>query len=170
MNDTLIRRLRQADDLLEKLLFQTSAWLVLIISVLVCYAVFARYVLGSPPLWAEDAPRVFFLWSVYLGIAVATKRGQNIRVTFFIEKIAPRPRLVLETIMHLLVIIMIVVIFWNSFPILQLQARGSMLSTGWSYAWTYAALPVGCALMTFYQIRIMLRGFVEYGERSAGNR
>lgn len=148
--------LRRADEFLEKALYYLSALLMLIIACTVFYAVVLRYVFNEPPLWAEDAPRVFFLWMTYLGVAVATKRGQNIRVTHFIDMFAPGPRLALETFMHILVLIMIVVLFWYSFPVLNLQLGGAMLSTGWSYAWPYAALPVGCVLMAFYQTRLML--------------
>lgn len=157
--------LRRADELLEKALYYTSALLMVMVACTVFYAVVLRYVFNEPPLWAEDAPRVFFLWMTYIGIAVATKRGQNIRVTHFIDMVPPGPRLVLETFMHILVLIMIATLFWYSFPVLKLQLGGNMLSTGWSYAWPYSALPVGCVLMTFYQSRLMLRAIGDYQRR-----
>lgn len=163
-NRLLLARL---DAWLEKGLFYLSALLLLMISCTVFYAVLLRYVFNEPPLWAEDAPRVFFLWMTYLGVAVATKRGQNIRVTHFIDKFRPGPRAVLEVFMHILVLIMIVVLFWYSFPVLNLQLGGAMLSTGWSYAWPYAALPVGCVLMAFYQTRLMLRAIVTYQDATS---
>ncbi len=157
--------LRRADKMLEMALYYISALLLLIISGTVFYAVLLRYVFNEPPLWAEDAPRVFFLWMTYIGIAVAVCRGQNIRVTHFIDKFAPAPRVVLEVFMHILVLIMIATLFWYSFPVLELQLGGKMLSTGWSYAWPYSALPVGCVLMTFYQTRLMLRAIGDYQRR-----
>lgn len=161
--------MRRADALLEKALYYVSALLLLIIAGTVFYAVLLRYVFNEPPLWAEDAPRVLFLWMTYIAIAVAVHRGQNIRVTHFIDKFAPKPRLWLEVFMHVLVLIMIGVLFWYSFPVLELQLGGRMLSTGWSYAWPYAALPVGCVLMGFYQTRLMLRAIRDYQDRVAGD-
>src|SRR6056300_756189 len=99
--------LKKIDDLLEKALYYISGILLIIIAAIVFTAVVMRYVFNEPPLWADEAPRVFFLWMTYLGIAVATKQGRNIRVTHFIDKFRPKPRLVLETFMHSLVLIML---------------------------------------------------------------
>ncbi len=160
---------KRLDDFLESGLYYLSAGLLIIVACMVFYAVLLRYVFNEPPLWAEDAPRVFFLWMTYIGIAVATKRGQNIRVTHFIDKFTPLPRMVLEVFMHVLVLIMLVVLFWYAFPVLRLQMGGAMLSTGWSYAWPYAALPVGCVLMLFYQSRLMIRAVLNYKESRMGD-
>ena len=154
--------LHRLDSLFETILFYASGLLLLTIAGSVFYAVTARYVFNEPPLWADEAPRVFFLWMTYLGIAVATKRGQNIRVTHFIDKVPPKPRLILETFMHILVLIMLVTLVWVNIPIIELQSGGSMLSTGWSYVWLYAPVSVGSALMVFYQARLMLRSVSDY--------
>lgn len=163
-----VKLLKLLDDWLEKALFYLSGILLMVIATAVFYAVTMRYVFNEPPLWADEAPRAFFLWMTYLGIIVATKRGQNIRVTHFIDKIAPLPRLVLETFMHVLVLIMLVALVWYNIPILQLQAGGSMLSTGWSFIWLYAPVSVGCALMFVYQTRLTIRSWVDYKSVTAG--
>ncbi len=154
--------LKRFDERLDKALFYLSGILLMVIAGAVFYAVTMRYVFNEPPLWADEAPRAFFLWMTYLGIVVATRRGQNIRVTHFIDKVPPRPRLVLETFMHVLVLIMLAALVWFNIPILQLQAGGSMLSTGWSFLWLYAPVSVGCALMFVYQARLMIRSWVQY--------
>jgi TRAP-type C4-dicarboxylate transport system permease small subunit len=148
--------LSRLDRFLEKALFYVAALLLLTIACAVFYAVTLRYAFNRPPLWADEAPRVFFLWMTYIGIAVATRRGQNIRVTHFIDKFPPRPRFALEVFMHALVLIMIVTLFWYNIPILELQSGGRMLTTGWSFVWPYAALSVGCVLTFLYQARLML--------------
>lgn len=148
--------LERLDNWFEQALYYIAALMLILIAVAVFYAVTLRYVFNEPPLWADEAPRVFFLWMTYIGIAVATKRGQNIRVTHFIDKFSAKPRMLLETFMHILVLIMIVVLFWYNFPVLQLQSGGVMLSTQWSYLWPFSALSVGCVLMFFYQTRLMI--------------
>ncbi|MEM7021775.1 MAG: TRAP transporter small permease [Pseudomonadota bacterium] len=168
MTDPSMTLLARLDVWLDRILYNLSGLLLIVIACTVFYAVFLRYVVNEPPLWAEDAPRVFFLWLTYLGVAVATRRGQNIRVTHFIDKFRPLPRLVLETFMHLLVLIMLAVIFYWSFPVLELQMGGTMLSTGWSYAWSYLPLPIGCALMLLYQSQQMIRSIRTYQHGHSG--
>jgi TRAP-type C4-dicarboxylate transport system permease small subunit len=165
-NPPLLERL---DVWLEKTLFYAAAFMLIIIAVSVFYAVTLRYVFNEPPLWADEAPRVFFLWMTYIGIAVATKRGQNIRVTHFIDKIAPKPRAIIETFMHVLVLIMLAALIWYNFPVLKLQSGGVMLSTQWSYLWPFAALTVGSVLMFFYQARLMIGTIRNYRQVTAEN-
>jgi len=157
-----IETLRKLDEFLERSLFYISGLLLIIIACAVFLAVTMRYVFNEPPLWADEAPRAFFLWMTYIGIAVATKQGKNIRVTHFIDKLSAKPRLYLETFMHILVLIMLVALIWYNFPILELQAGGSMLSTGWSFLWLYAPVSVGSLLMLFYQSRLMIKVITDY--------
>lgn len=160
--------LARLDRFLEKALFYLAAALLLTIACAVFYAVTLRYAFNEPPLWADEAPRVFFLWMTYIGIAVATKRGLNIRVTHFIDKFPPRPRLALEIFMHVLVLIMLVTLFWFNIPIIELQSGGRMLTTHWSFVWPYAALSVGCVLTFFYQARLMIGSIRAYTEAVRG--
>ncbi len=160
--------LSRLDQFFEKALFYLAALLLLTIACAVFYAVTLRYVFNQPPLWADEAPRVFFLWMTYIGIAVATKRGQNIRVTHFIDKFPPRPRFALEVFMHVLVLIMIVTLFWYNIPILELQSGGRMLTTGWSFVWPYAALSVGCVLTFLYQARLMIGAVRAFNQAARG--
>ncbi|MDA0367411.1 MAG: TRAP transporter small permease [Proteobacteria bacterium] len=158
-SDSLLAR---ADIMLDRALYYTSALLLIMIAATVMYTVVARYVFNSAPLWAEDAPRVFFLWMTYLGIAVATRRGQNIRVTFFVEKMAPKPRFYLDMFMHFCVLAMMVTILWNVWPLIRINLAGTMLSTGWSNAVSWFPLPVGVALMLIYQSRQAIQSYRDY--------
>ena len=136
--------------------------MLITIACAVFVSVTLRYIFNEPPLWADEAPRAFFLWMTYLGIAVATKQGKNIRVTHFIDKIPAKPRVFLETFMHCLVLIKLGALVWYNIPILDLQAGGSMLSTGWSFLWLYSPVTVGSSLMLFYQTRLMVNTILVY--------
>ena len=154
--------LKKLDYLLERALYYSSGLLLITIACSVFISVTLRYVFNEPPLWADEAPRAFFLWMTYLGIAVATKQGKNIRVTHFIDKISAKPRVFLETFMHCLVLIMLGALVWYNIPILNLQSGGSMLSTGWSFLWLYSPVTVGSSLMLFYQTRLMVNTILVY--------
>ena len=111
----------RVDIALDRFLYYGSSLLLIILAITVIYTVFMRYIFNMSPPWAEDAPRVFFLWLTYLGIAVATRRGQNIRVTFFVDKLPARWRFYLDIFMHTCVLVMVAVLFWYSWPLIQLN-------------------------------------------------
>tara|TARA_B100000686_G_C16317556_1_gene726523 strand:+ start:63 stop:593 length:531 start_codon:yes stop_codon:yes gene_type:complete len=153
------------DIYLDRILYLGSSLLLILLASAVIYTVFMRYVFNMSPAWSEDAPRVFFLWLTYLGIAVATRRGQNIRVTFFIDKLSDKNRFYLEQFMHVCVLIMVFVLFWYSWPLVELNFKTVMLSTGWPNAVSWLPLPIGCFLVFIYQSRIMISSFIDYRDK-----
>jgi len=150
------------DRATELALFYASAALLLAIAGLVLYVVLMRYFFAASPIWGEDVPRVLFIWMTYLGIAVATKRGQNLRVTFVLEKLPPRPRLMLELVMHAIVIAMIAAIGWHSWPVIELNLGMRQLSTGWNQAVSYTPFTLAAVLMIVYTLQLMRKAVRDY--------
>jgi TRAP-type C4-dicarboxylate transport system permease small subunit len=104
----------------------------------VLYTVGARYLFNRPPLWSVDVPNLIFVWLVFGVVGLTTKLGPQIRVVFFVRK-------------------MLAAFIFESQPIIELSSEEVMLSTGWSGAVFFYALPVGCVVMGYYQIRALLR-------------
>jgi TRAP-type C4-dicarboxylate transport system permease small subunit len=130
-----------------------SGVLMLAISAIVIYCVVARYVFNRPPIWSEDVPRVLFVWMTYIAAVVATRRDANIKVTFIVEKLPMRAQLVLDIAMTAIVVALMLVLAWYSWPVIELNLGGTMLSTGWNEAVFYLPLPASCALMAMYQAK-----------------
>ena len=157
--------LERADRALELLLYYASALLMLALTGVILYAVVARYLFNASPSWSDEVPRVIFLWVTYLAIAVAVKRGQSLRVTFLLERIPPLPRMLLEMFMHLSIFVMLAFLVRHNMPVIELGRQTKMLATQWSDAVRFWPLSVGCVLIGFYQIRLVLRTLVEYREK-----
>ncbi len=147
----------QPQGYLQTGLHRLTAALMIAITVVVLYATVMRYFFQAPPLWGEDVPRVLFVWMVYMAAGLAIALGLNIRVAYFIERVPDRPRAWIEAAMHLSVLALLVVLFFNSIPLVELNLRGTMLSTGWSNAVFYLPLPVGCLLMAWYEAKRLWR-------------
>jgi TRAP-type C4-dicarboxylate transport system permease small subunit len=148
----------------ETALYLASAVLMLLLAVLVFYSVIMRYVFSRPPIWAENVPLTLFIWMTFIGAAVATKRGLNLKVTYFVDKLPVRARSAIEVVMHALVLALLVTLFVYNIPIIELQWPGRMLSTGWSNAVNFVPLSVGCLLMIWYQIRLLRRALRRYAD------
>lgn len=150
------------DRAVELILFYASALLLLAITVIVLYVVFMRYFFAASPIWGEDVPRILFIWMTYLAVAVATKRGQNLRVTFIIERLPPRLRLGLELVMHAIVIAIIAAIAWHTQLLIELNLGIRQLSTGWSQAVSYIPFTLSAVLMIAYTLQLMRRSLRDY--------
>jgi TRAP-type C4-dicarboxylate transport system permease small subunit len=84
---------------------------------------------------------------IFLGAGFAYLSGQNIRMTFLIDRVARGPRRVIELIMYGLSIAILLMIFWYSVPIVELTSGSVSISTGLSDGWKFIALPVGALLL-----------------------
>lgn len=153
---------RRADRALERLIYTISALLILALAAVIIYTVFMRYVFNATPIWAEELPRIIFLWVSYLAIAVAVSRGHSLRVMVFIERFPPAVRLWLELFMHAAIFVMLGYLIWHNQPVLELTAQTKMLATGWLDSVRHWPLTVGCALMALYQLRQVMQTIEVY--------
>jgi TRAP-type C4-dicarboxylate transport system permease small subunit len=99
---------------------------------------------------------------------VAVRRGQSLRITLVLDKLRPLARLWLEMFMHVSIFVMLAFLFWHNLPVIELNAGSRMLATQWSDAVRYWPLSVGCVLIGLYQIRLVIRSWLDYrGTRPA---
>ena len=154
--------LEKADRALESALHYGSALLMLAMTGVILYTVVARYFFNASPIWAEEVPRVIFLWVTYLAVAVGVRRGQSLRITFLLEKMPPLARLVTEVFMHLAILVMLGFLIWNNRPVIELNSQTKMLATQWADSVRYWPLTVGCVLIGVYQLRLLIKSVRAY--------
>lgn len=102
------------DKLLKGYLIVGSvAVLVLTFSTFV--QVVTRYTFSSPPPWTEELARFMFVWSTFLGAAVALDKGLHAVITALEDKMPPCGRRILKIITTLLVLALSILICAESF-------------------------------------------------------
>lgn len=72
-----------ANQLIEGLL----AAVMLVMSLIVLWQVFTRFVLNSPSVWSEEVARCLMVWMAVLGGAIGVKYGVHIGLVFIVEKL-----------------------------------------------------------------------------------
>ncbi len=76
--------------LLAKLLENTAVVLMLGATGVVVLQVFCRYVLNASLPWPEEAAQFFFVWAVFLGMAVLTFRNRHIAISLFVPRLSAK--------------------------------------------------------------------------------
>jgi TRAP-type C4-dicarboxylate transport system permease small subunit len=153
---------KHVDRALEVLVYYLSAALMLALTGVILYAVVARYFFNASPAWSDEVPRVLFLWGTYIGIALAAKRGQSLKVTFVLERLPPVARLWLEMFMHASIFVMLAFLLWYNIPVIELGRQTKMLATQWPDSVRFWPLSVGCVLIGLYQVRLVLKTLQEH--------
>jgi TRAP-type C4-dicarboxylate transport system permease small subunit len=154
--------LEKADRALEGALYYGSALLMLGMTGVILYTVVARYFFHASPIWAEEVPRVIFLWLTYLAVAVAVRRGQSLRITVLLEKMPRLARLLVEIFMHLAILVMLGFLVWSNRPVIELTSQTRMLATQWADSVRYWPLSAGCVLIGIYQFRLLIKSIKDH--------
>jgi len=79
--------------------------LMVILFVVVILGVFSRYVFQNPFVWTEELALFLLSWMVFLGGSKLIRSWENIRVTYFIEKLPSHLSSILDLIIKVLVLI-----------------------------------------------------------------
>jgi tripartite ATP-independent transporter DctM subunit len=84
-----MRLLDRLDRLIDRVVETIAAALVVVEVVILFAGVFWRYVLDKPLVWSSELAAILFLWLVSLGAVIALRRGEHMRMTFFVSRLHP---------------------------------------------------------------------------------
>ncbi len=121
--------------------------------------VWSRYVLHATFQWYDEVARLCFVWMVFLGAAVAVRRGAHFRLHHLIDRFGPRLRRATDLVVALLVIMFGGVLVAGGVAMYPLARRQVTDSLELSMLWFYGALPVGGALMILFSLPHVRRLF-----------
>jgi len=76
---------------------------LIVMTGIIGWQVFARYVLHASPAWAEQASLVLMIWYISLAAAAGVREGFHIRMTAVEDAVSPRLRTLLRLTSHTVV-------------------------------------------------------------------
>ena len=114
--------------------------------------VWSRYVMRATFQWYDEVARLCFVWMIFLGAAVAVRRGAHFRLHLLIDRFGARARRRVDLLVTLIVIAFAAVLVAGGIAIAPLARRQVTDALEVSMLWFYGALPVGGALMIVFAL------------------
>lgn len=139
------------------------AALLLVMTALITWQVFARYVMGQSLAFSEEVARFSLIWLTMLGAAYAYRRGALISVELLSAMVGPGFRLGLAVMIAAASALFAWVLFAEGMNITQLVVNQTAPSTRVSMAWPYAAMPAGAALVLLNAVAIVIEAITGSG-------
>ena len=107
-----------------------------------------RYVFNEPFTWAEELSRYCFIWIVYLGAAIASKRAAHLKVDYLAPYMPPRLRSRIHIIFLLGSTAFLLLIVVKGVEL----AKNFFVAPSYTMEWlpqglVYAVIPLGALLM-----------------------
>ena len=132
------------------------------ITIIVFMGVAARYVFRAPFEWSDEFAIYGFIWLCFLGSALAEKKDTHFRVTFLVDKMGPRLRLVIEILMNVLLLVILYQFFWDSVKYYQQGKSGISTIMLIPLSYIYVSMPICVALMFFNRIKVFIDYIILY--------
>jgi len=149
----------QALDRLELILMILCGVLCFGFSMSVTADIVTRTI-GHPWLWLQEVTSTLFIYAIFLGAAVATRRNDHLYLTAISESMHGLPRVIVEVTLRVVVLAVAACLIWYGYQN-YLRGFGSFrLPSGTPIASLYAVIPVSGLLIGLFTIEQLVNGLV----------
>ena len=116
--------------------------------------------IGHPWLWLQEVTSTLFIYAIFIGAAVATRRNDHLYLTAISESMHGVPRLIVEVALRVVVLAVAVCLIWYGYQNF-LRGFGSFrLPSGTPIASLYAVIPLSGVLIALFSIEQLVNGLV----------
>ncbi len=133
-----------------------SAFLALLITVLLLGGVISRYVFGLPLVWSEEVVSISFIWLTMLGAAIALQRQEHLRLNLFVDMLPPRARQLAGAVAQVLVVALLLTLMRPAIEYAQDEWFIRTPALDWPNTVRVASIALGLGLMG---IMVLLQAF-----------
>src|SRR5215472_6700827 len=147
----------RAFDRLELVLMMICGLCLLGFSVSVTLDIVTRTI-GHPWLWLQEVTSTLFIYGIFVGAAVATRRNDHLYLTAVADALHGRSRLVVELVIRIAVLTVAACLVYFGY-LNYLRGFGSFrLPSMTPIASLYAAIPLSGALIALFTIEQLVNG------------
>lgn len=161
--------LRQASLLVARVEMFLAQVLIAGFTGLILFNVIRRYTINRPLYFAEELAVYILIWTAFLAIAVTIARLETIRLTFLVDVMGPRGRLILAVISETLVALMLAAMTyaawkWFNHPAIAFERALTLGLPKWPFL---LIIPLFCTLSLFHAVANVLHLIANGDERTA---
>jgi TRAP-type C4-dicarboxylate transport system permease small subunit len=147
----------RAFDRLELILMMLCGILCFGFSMSVTADIVTRTI-GHPWLWLQEVTSTLFIYAIFVGAAVATRRNDHLYLTAISEAMHGVPRLIVEITLRAVVLGVACCLIWYGY-LNYLRGFGSFrLPSGTPIASLYAVIPLSGVLIALFTIEQLVNG------------
>lgn len=133
----------------------TMSFLVLA-TILILLQIISRSLLGSSFSWTEELTRFLFIWIVFLGAGIAFKHGSHISIEVFFNKLPPKVKMIVQSLVAVLCVIFFVVLFIKGVEITANSMGQVSPGLGIPMGYVYLVIPISGVLQMLNLIDVSI--------------
>lgn len=115
--------------------------------------------IGRPWLWLQEVTQTFFIYAIFIGAAVATRRNDHLYLTAVSEALHGKARLVAELIIRLVVLGVAACLVWFGYLNFLRGFSSFRMPSMTPIASLYAAIPIAGVLIALFTVEQIVNGW-----------
>ncbi len=147
-------------DINEKLAVSCEALAAIgcaVLAALVTTTVFMRFVLGAPPHWAEELPRLMLVWSAFVGSVVCSQRRTQLTAGILPLLISnPEYRNYVDRFNNLVLLVLFGLLAKAGWDLTELTMGQTTTALQIPSAVLYLSVPVGCTALALIHLGLLV--------------
>jgi len=145
-------------DWLEALLMMLCGFTLAAFSLSVVCDIVTREI-GHPWLWLQEVTSTFFVYGIFIGAAVATRRNDHLYLAAVGDSMTGTPRLMIEVMIRLVVIGVGLFLTWFGYINFLRGFASFRMPPMTPIASLYAAIPISGALIALFAFEQLVNGW-----------
>lgn len=149
----------RAMDWLHAACIAVASVIVVVITVIIPYGVFTRYVLNSASSWPEPMAILLMIWLSFLSAVICYREHLHISVGMLPNALKGKPRVVLGIIIEVMMMASSVFLLWFGMKLCQRLWYQSIAEfPAVSVGLSYLPVPIGGALTALFIVERAIKG------------
>ena len=142
---------------ISNFLIKVGAAGLILMTAIIGWQVFGRFVLGSSPSWSDQAALILMIWYVFFAAAAGVYEGFHIRIALLEGMLPAAQAKWLRKLIHLIVILGGLILLFYGGQLVWLVRGHVVPSLGISRGLAYAPIPLCGLLIAVFAARHLLR-------------
>ena len=145
--------MRRFLNLYESILVVLTTSMLTIFTVVIAYQVFSRYVDFVPRfMWTEEISRFSFIWMLFLGAAVAVRKGTHFLIDLIPKQTKEQYGNLLDVVVLLVICFVALSMVVGGVRFVEMGFKRISTTSGIQLAWIYLSIPVSGASIAVFTL------------------
>ena len=137
---------------IEKYITNITSVMIIILTLLISFQVFIRYVLNTGQFWIQELSIIMMMWIAFLGAAAAVWNNCHIGLNFIVESLPLSLKLWARILNDFIIFIFSILFFNYGLTLISKTMGGTLSALGFAIGYTYTIIPVSALLMALFSI------------------
>lgn len=166
----MLARVMHILDRLERLLTAVTAVIMIILSALICWQVFSRYVLNSSVFWIEEISVISLMWIGLLGAAACVWTESHMSLELIVSRLPETFRAWLKVATDIAIGVFAFFLCERGIFLVKRTMSGTISSLPLAVGYTYLVLPIAGGLMVIFVGIRAVSGLTRFYAAKGGRR